>query len=106
MRIRIRIQQLKLMRIHADPDPRPCPPPTGYVPRVPIPHPYTQPSHPKRIEYKGATLRFGRRRLLIFEVFLGLHRKREGEEGGTGLCLWQPSYFPESWQFSVSLEQP
>ncbi len=51
---------------------------------------------PKRIEYKEATLRFGRRRLLIFEVFLGLHRKSEGEEGDTGLCLWQPSYLPES----------
>jgi hypothetical protein len=38
---------------------------------------------PKRIEYKEATLRFGRRRLLIFEVFLGLHRKSEGEEGDT-----------------------
>ncbi len=37
----------------------------------------------KRIEYKEATLRFGRRRLLIFKVFLGLHRKREGEEGDT-----------------------
>jgi hypothetical protein len=36
----------------------------------------------KRIEYKEATLRFGRRRFLIFEVFLGLHRKRGGE-GGT-----------------------
>ena len=32
----------------------------------------------KRIEYKEATLRFGRRRLFIFEVFLGLHRKSEG----------------------------
>jgi hypothetical protein len=39
--------------------------------------------YPKRIEFKEATLRFGRRRILIFEVFLGLHRKREGEEGGT-----------------------
>jgi hypothetical protein len=37
----------------------------------------------KRIEYKEATLRFGRQHILIFEVFLGLHRKREGEEGGT-----------------------
>ncbi len=51
---------------------------------------------PKRIEYKEATLRFGRRRLFIFEVFLGLHRKSEGEEGDTGLCLWQPSYLSES----------
>jgi hypothetical protein len=50
----------------------------------------------KRIEYKEATLRFGRRRLLIFEAFLDLHRKSEGEEGDTGLCLWQPSYLPES----------
>ncbi len=50
----------------------------------------------KRVEYKEATLGFGRRRLLIFELFLGLHRKKEGEEGGTGLCLWQPSYLPES----------
>jgi hypothetical protein len=30
---------------------------------------------------KDTISRFGRRRLLIFEVFLGLHRKREGEEG-------------------------
>ncbi len=37
----------------------------------------------KRIEYKEAIRRFGRRRLSIFEVFLGLHRKREAEEGGT-----------------------
>jgi hypothetical protein len=37
----------------------------------------------KRIEYKEATLRFGRRRLFIFEVFLGLRRKSEGEEGDT-----------------------
>jgi hypothetical protein len=29
-----------------------------------------------RMEYKEATLGFGRRRLLIFELFLGLHRKR------------------------------
>ncbi len=32
---------------------------------------------PKRIEYKEATLRFGWRHLLIFTVFLGLHRERE-----------------------------
>ena len=38
---------------------------------------------PKRMEYKEATLGFGRRRLLIFELFLGLHRKRWGEESGT-----------------------
>jgi hypothetical protein len=62
-------------------------------------------SYPKRIEYKEATLRFGQRHLLIFEVFLGLNRKREGGEGGTGLYLWQPSYFPESGQFPVSLKQ-
>ena len=41
----------------------------------------------KRIEYKEATLRFGRRRLLNFEVFKGLHRKERGGGGGTGLCL-------------------
>ncbi len=46
----------------------------------------------KRIEYKEDTLRFGRRRFSFFELFLGLHRNREGEEDGTGLCLWQPSY--------------
>jgi hypothetical protein len=51
----------------------------------------------KRIEYKeGGTLRFGRRLHFILKVFLGLHRKRGGGEGGTGLCLWQPSYLPES----------
>jgi hypothetical protein len=31
---------------------------------------------PKRVEYKEATLGFGWRHLLIFELFLGLHRKR------------------------------
>ena len=36
---------------------------------------------PKRVEYKEATLGFGWRHLLIFELFLGLHRKRLGEEG-------------------------
>jgi hypothetical protein len=35
----------------------------------------------KRIEYKEATLRFGRRRLLNFEVFKGLHRKERGGGG-------------------------
>jgi hypothetical protein len=35
-------------------------------------------SLPKRIEYKEDTLRFGRRRILIFEVFLDIHRKIEG----------------------------
>jgi hypothetical protein len=39
------------------------------------------------MEYKEATLGFGRRRLLIFELFLGLHRKRQGEEGGIGLFM-------------------
>ncbi len=31
---------------------------------------------------------------LCHSVIFGVHIKREGEEGGTGLCLWQPSYLP------------
>ena len=50
-------------------------------------HSHTLPCHSPPAQrgwiYKEATLRFGRRRLLIFEVFLGLHRKSEGEEGDT-----------------------
>jgi hypothetical protein len=46
-----------------------------------------RPLVPKRIEYKEATLGFGRRRLLNFEVFKGLHRKERGGGGGTGFCL-------------------
>ncbi len=33
---------------------------------------------PKRMEYKEATLRFGRQRLLVVEVFLGPQKERGG----------------------------
>jgi hypothetical protein len=33
---------------------------------------------PKRMEYEQATLRFGRRRLLVVEVFLGPQKERGG----------------------------
>jgi hypothetical protein len=53
------------------------------------------------MEYKEATLQFGWRRLLIFKVFLGLHRKGEGGGGWywarTFKCLWGPGIDAKEW---------